>query len=238
VPARDELRRAFSRWGLPERIRVDNGVPWGSDDGLPPDLACWLIGLGITVVWNPPYRPQRNGVVERSQGVAKGWVETRTCASAGELQQRLAVADRRQREAYPYDEGRSRLDAHPGLAHSGRLYEPRAEAATWDVRRLRDHLAEYVIRRKVDPQGKIRVYNTPRFIGREWVGRFVWVTFDPEESVWVVQAERGQELRRVPAPEVTAEVIRDLRMTYRTPGRPAPCVGPVSPADDEALDRG
>lgn len=228
MPARDELRRAFARWGLPGRIRVDNGIPWGSDDGLPPDLACWLIGLGVGVAWNPPRRPQANGVVERSQGVAKGWVEPHTCASAEELQLRLAAADRRQRETYPYDAGRSRLDAHPGLAHSGRAYDPHAEAALWDGRRLRDHLAEYVIRRKVDPQGKIRVYNTPRFIGREWIGRFVWVVFDPEESVWVVSAEDGREVRRAPAPEVTAEVVRDLRMTYRTPGRPAPCVEPVA----------
>src|SRR5207244_2987294 len=63
-----DLRRALARWGLPASIRVDNGLPWGSDDGLPPELACWLIGLGVEVVWNPPYRPQANGVVERSRG--------------------------------------------------------------------------------------------------------------------------------------------------------------------------
>src|SRR5205823_7991421 len=70
VATQAEFRRAFARWGLPQRIRVDNGVPWGSDDGGPTELACWLVGLGVGVVWNPPRRPQANGVVERSQGAA------------------------------------------------------------------------------------------------------------------------------------------------------------------------
>lgn len=25
-----QLGRAFARWGLPKRVRVDNGKPWGS----------------------------------------------------------------------------------------------------------------------------------------------------------------------------------------------------------------
>ena len=80
-----QLRLAFGRWGRPERIRVDNGAPWGSSGDLPTDLALWLIGLGIEMIWNTPRRPQENGVVERSQGTAKRWAEPRACATAEEL---------------------------------------------------------------------------------------------------------------------------------------------------------
>ena len=45
--ARDLFRHAFGRWGLPWRDRVNNGHPWGLNSGLPPDLALWLIGLGV-----------------------------------------------------------------------------------------------------------------------------------------------------------------------------------------------
>ena len=83
------LRDAFSRWGRPERFRVDNGTPWGSAGDWPTDLALWLIGLGIGMVWNPPRRPQDNGVIERSQGTGKRWGEPATCADARELQRRL-----------------------------------------------------------------------------------------------------------------------------------------------------
>jgi transposase InsO family protein len=65
---RDQLRLAFARWGLPGRLRVDNGAPWGSKGDWPTELALWLIGLGVGVTWNTPRRPQENGVVERSQG--------------------------------------------------------------------------------------------------------------------------------------------------------------------------
>ena len=30
-----QLRAAFARWGLPHRLRVDNGKPWGSWSDLP-----------------------------------------------------------------------------------------------------------------------------------------------------------------------------------------------------------
>ena len=49
VPAeeiREMFRRAFARWGLPDRVRVDNGYPWGTPRDLPSELALWLIGSG------------------------------------------------------------------------------------------------------------------------------------------------------------------------------------------------
>src|SRR5208337_2432296 len=70
-----ELRRCFRQWGRPVSLRVDNGYPWGSCGDLPTPFALWLVGLDIGVIWNPPRRPQDNGVVERSQGLAKNWAE-------------------------------------------------------------------------------------------------------------------------------------------------------------------
>ena len=117
-----ELRRCFEHWGRPASVRVDNGYPWGSCGDLPTPLALWLIGLGIEVIWNPPRRPQDNGVVERSQGVASNWAEPDRCRNPAELQRRLNEEDRVQRESYPHGSFRSRLEAYPSLIHSGRPY--------------------------------------------------------------------------------------------------------------------
>ena len=83
---REQLRRAFARWGLPGRLRVDNGVPWGSWGDFPTDLSLWVIGLGVAVHWNNPRSPRENGVVERSQGTSDRWCEPWTCDSPEELQ--------------------------------------------------------------------------------------------------------------------------------------------------------
>src|SRR5262249_50752567 len=125
------LREAFTRWGVPRRLRVDKGTRWGSWNDLPPALALWLIGLGIDVVWNDPRRPQQNGVVERSQGTGKRWAEPHTCSSVAELQRRLDEDDALQRERYPLPAGGSRWEVFAGLTHSGRPYAAAREAQQW-----------------------------------------------------------------------------------------------------------
>jgi transposase InsO family protein len=102
------LRTLFARRGLPKRLRVDNGAPWGGWSDLPTALALWLAGVGVGVVWNPPRRPQDNGVVERSQRTGKAWAEPQRCDDVEELQRRLDEVDGIQREAYPAVGGLSR----------------------------------------------------------------------------------------------------------------------------------
>lgn len=121
----DAFRAAFRRWGLPERVRVDNDYPWGNSGDLPPELALWLLGLGLEMVWIPPACPRENGVVERSQDIGQDWFEPETCGDAAELQQRCDTYDRRQRERYPYCHGLSRWQVYPTLRHSGRPYRLR-----------------------------------------------------------------------------------------------------------------
>jgi hypothetical protein len=179
------------------------------------------------MVWNPPRHPQANGVIERSQGVEKNWAEPWTCADAAELQRRADETDRLQREAYAGPGERPRWQEFPGLAHSGRAYRRNREDSLWDLEKVKKHLARYVVRRKVDPLGKVSICNRPRPVGRAWVGQVVNVGFDAEACCWVVTADDGQERRRVEAPEVSEEAVMGLRMCYRPSCRPAPCVDAV-----------
>jgi len=60
------LINTFRRYGLPDRMTMDNGSPWGSDQfhELTP-LTAWLIRLGIGVSHSHPYHPQTQGKDER-----------------------------------------------------------------------------------------------------------------------------------------------------------------------------
>lgn len=209
------LRRTFRRWGLPEKFRVDNGVPWGSSGDLPPDLALWLLGIHVGVAPNPPRRPQDNGVVERSQGTGKNWAEPGTCATAQELQQRLREMDRIQRAEYPSIEGRSRLEAWPELAHSGRPYSRTWERAQWSLEAVLAALAEYAVPRKVDKSGTVSLYNSNHYVGKLHVGKQIYVTLDPQRCEWIFADDKGQQLRAQPAEQLTRKRIENLTVTNR-----------------------
>lgn len=62
-----ELTAIFRRHGLPQRMLMDNGSPWGSSD---PEhrhtwLSLWLLELGVAVSHGRPYHPQTQGKDER-----------------------------------------------------------------------------------------------------------------------------------------------------------------------------
>lgn len=63
---RSHLTDIFRRYGLPERMLMDNGSPWGDDADTPHTiLTAWLIRLGIKISHSRPYHPQTLGKDER-----------------------------------------------------------------------------------------------------------------------------------------------------------------------------
>jgi transposase InsO family protein len=209
------LRALFSRWGRPQGFRVDNGHPWGSIGDFPTDLSLWLIGLGLQIIWNPPCQPQKNGVVERSQGVGKNWAEPRACDSAKELQKRLDEMDRIQREEYPYQRGKSRLLTYPQLKWSRRRYDAEWEAKHWSMKKVLDHLSEYVIRRRVDRGGSVSIYNQNYYVGKHYRGEEIYVYLDPLAVTWVFSRPEGEQLRVQTADRITQDRIMRLEVTKR-----------------------
>jgi hypothetical protein len=214
VPAaatQEALRQAFTRWGLPGHVRVDNGSPWGSPRGdLPSELALWLIGLGVGVIWNDPRRPQQNGVVERSQGTGKQWAEPGACGSAAELQSRVRVMDDIQRDEYPSIRGKSRSAAFPGLAHSGRPYRREDEPSLWSLSPVLDHLSGYTVVRQVTDNGSISLGNRSRYVNAKLRGKHAFVRLDPVSVEWVVADKDGVCHNRIKADELTADRIVGL----------------------------
>jgi transposase InsO family protein len=62
------LTDAFRRYGMPVRMNMDNGSPWGSPSGDSrglSTLSLWLVRVGIRVSFSTPAHPQTNGKDER-----------------------------------------------------------------------------------------------------------------------------------------------------------------------------
>ena len=125
------LRETFGRWGLPTRIRVDNGTPWRSKGDLPTDLGLWLSALETI--------SKRPGTVPLS-------------------------------------------GTHPGLDHSGRVYDRGQEPERLGVERARELPAGFVVPRRVDQSGTVSVYGRSHYVAKAYAGQVVYVRYAPRPN--------------------------------------------------------
>jgi hypothetical protein len=58
----------------------------------------------------------------------------------------------------------------------------------------------------------VSVYNRNLYVGTAHAGKRVYVQYDPEQEAWVISDINGPELRTKPAPEISAESIRNLQI--------------------------
>jgi transposase InsO family protein len=87
-----ELTAIFRRYGLPARMLMDNGSPWGSSDAAHRYtwLSLWLLELGVAVSHGRPYHPQTQGKDERFHRTLMAEViGRRTFADLAECQRRF-----------------------------------------------------------------------------------------------------------------------------------------------------
>ena len=192
--------------------------PPGTDPSHPADLSLWLIGLGVGMHWNNPQRSQ----VERGRrafpGTSARWCEPWTCRTPAELQARLERMDRLYREVYPYQKRRSRLEVFPGLEHSGRSYDSASEMAPvgrGSGRALPMLLTTTVPVRRVDPTGRVSLYNRRHYVGRLHQGKDVCVLYGPEFNEWVFADREGRQLSRRSADQLSSERVMNLNVTNR-----------------------
>jgi transposase InsO family protein len=73
-----EFEELFRRYGLPNRIRTDNGVPFATKSlGGISRLSKWWIRLGILPERIKPGKPQQNGAHERMHRTLKATTWTK-----------------------------------------------------------------------------------------------------------------------------------------------------------------
>ena len=83
----------FRRYGLPWRMNMDNGRPWGNPTGDPyTKLTVWLIRIGVRISHSRPLHPQTNGKDERFHRTLNAEVlQNRSFASIGEVARALTA---------------------------------------------------------------------------------------------------------------------------------------------------
>src|SRR5262249_44768816 len=116
---------------------------------------------------------------------------------------------------------RTRLQAYPELLLGGRPYAtgPAWEAVCWDHRAALERLGRVPLRRKVDKDGCVSLYDHRQRVAWTLRGRDVEVQLAVSGPEWVFR-DQGQEVGRGPAAYLSAQAIRSLEVRRR-PGRSA-----------------
>lgn len=160
-PVQAVLVGLFRRYGVPEVIRVDNGMPFGSTGpaGLS-RLSAWWTALGIRVEYIDPGHPEQNGAHEQFHRVLKRET-TRPPAMRARAQQRRS-------NVWLDDYNQMRPHEALGQRTPASVYRPRRRrytqkliewryAADWETRRVRSN-------------GEVRWKGRKRFLGEAFVG--------------------------------------------------------------------
>ena len=161
-----ELTAVFRRYGLPERMLMDNGSPWGSSDGAHRHtwLGLWLLELGVAVSHGRPYHPQTQGKDERFHRTLMAEViGRRTFADLDECQRRFDAW----RVVYNTQRPHQALD----LATPAARYRPSPRA--FPERIVPFDYGPGAIVRRVDEGGWLSFQNRPIKLGRAFSHRRV-----------------------------------------------------------------
>jgi putative transposase len=107
--AKPVFTRLFKEYGLPKRIRTDNGVPFATNTlARLSSLSAWWVRLGVLPELIEPGKPQQNGRHERMHRTLKAET-TRPAAGSLAAQQRKFNAFR---EEFNHDRPHEALDMH------------------------------------------------------------------------------------------------------------------------------
>jgi hypothetical protein len=135
---RRELEQAFGEFGMPDRLRSDNGPPFGAQapGGLSRN-AIWLIQLGITPEFITPGHPEENGRQERFHRTLKDATAKPPRDTMAEQQQAFDHFGREYNDVRPHEALGQVPPKHryepSGRIYTGKLREPEYQDA--EVRR-------------------------------------------------------------------------------------------------------
>jgi transposase InsO family protein len=154
----EQLTSIFRLYGIPDRMLMDNGSPWGSDGNNPyTRLTVWLIRLGINISHGRPYHPQTQGKDERLHRTLKAeLISRRRFHDLGHCQP--AFDD--WRDTYNHVRPHQALD----MSVPGERYEPSSRSFPETLTPILYDTGDIV--RKVDVCGRISFRNRKFRVGK------------------------------------------------------------------------
>src|SRR5687768_9212180 len=134
------FRRAFRQYGMPGRIRTDNGEPFAAASlGRLSRLSVWWIRLGIYPELIAPASPQQNGAHERMHRTLKAETTRPPAATLSAQQRRFTRYRGHYNDIRPHEALGQRPPARLYQASSRRLprrLEPLVYPAHFEIRRV------------------------------------------------------------------------------------------------------
>lgn len=103
-PSKAAFLRLFRAYGLPRRIRTDNGVPFASPTlGRLSRLSAWWVRLGVMPELIEPGKPQQNGKHERMHRTLKDETTKPPAANSTAQQRKFNVFRREYNDERPHE---------------------------------------------------------------------------------------------------------------------------------------
>lgn len=203
------LRRAFVRYGLPERISLDHDSVFYDNacaSPYPTTLHLWLIALGIEVRFIEKKPPTEHSVIERThQTVTQQAIAGQAFADGPALQKNLSERLDFLNLRFPSCSlgGQPPLVAYPEARHSGRPYRPEWEEAVLDMQRVYNHLAQGRWFRRTSSQGQFSLGTHRYGVGKNLSDQTLEITFDPQTCQLKCLSEDGSQGIRLPVQGLT-----------------------------------
>ncbi len=215
----EALRRAFSQWGLCDRLQTDRDKRFYSSTHeypFPSILVLWLAGLGVAHDLAPS--AQANGCVERFH---RTWFEHvvrgNEFASLAALQ---AASDRHVRylnyELPSHGRacaGRAPLVAYPGALLPRRPFCRAEERHLFSLPRVYDFLATQHWWRRVSQVGQVSLGGKRYHLSQAYAGQEVRVTCDPQTQTFPVFTAQDQFIAAIELDRLTVSSITGLEAT-------------------------
>ena len=162
VTVKQQLVRVFERYGLPERMLMDNGSPWGSPQGLYTAFSAWLIRLGVSVSHGRPLHPQTQGKDERFHRTLK--LEVISQRSLWHDNREVQQAFDHYRPVYNFERPHEAL----GFEVPGSRYAPSPKGLPRVLPAI-EYDSDFAVRKVMD-NGRIKFKGERYFVGKAFYG--------------------------------------------------------------------
>ena len=173
-----QLEDVFKTYGLPERMLLDNGPPWGGQGrSVYTIFTVWLIRLGIRVLHSRAYHPQTLGKDERFHRTLKA--ELLSGREFSDIDQSQASFDS-WRECYNFERPHEALN----MATPVESYKPSSKEMPKTLPKIEYESDDYV--RKVQSVGEIHFKGREFIVGKAFRGEPMAVRPTTEDGKYKV----------------------------------------------------
>ena len=182
----EQLMRAFRLYGLPLRMTMDNGSPWGDQTGVYTALEVWLMSQGIKVGHSRPYHPQTQGKLERfHRSLKREVLQGQLFIDLDDAQRAFDIWREIYNQKRPHQALNMQVPA-TRYSSSSREYQEQPAAPEYD---------DGDVVRKVQVKGEIYWRNREYMVGKAFYGRSVAIRETTEDGIHDVYWSRHRIAR-------------------------------------------